>query len=770
MSINNQELRTLSGLTTIKADIVELPSSRRAITINGNFGIKGQTIQKDANNKLSWGFVDDIEIPDNSITNEKLKDKTIENDKIKDGTIIGSLMAPDITFTTTGNLSANQFIATDNFSQTGTSTNGFNGDIQCPKLTTINNQTQAIVVMNGGQIQLYQYLAEGGPLTIKLDGQDGKITCEDLEVSNHTGTIDFNKLTATDIRCDEIELGKTGTPHTIIDSDGINMTGPESITINQGNFDTANGNIIVRNGGNIDMYSDLNTTKSIILDASTGTINLDALNLPATGSSNITLNSGGLAMSGASQNIVIAGNITTSAGDLTLSKSSSTADFGGTTEMRGKVNFRGDNNIDFVDSGSNLNIRIGTDTGNIVNSTGKLTMSKSGSTPAPTDSSSYTDWAVDVSNTNGHMRVGGNIICDGKIFGDVEGAITEEEVDCQRITCRKATPPLAGITGMILGAGAIISNDTTGTNELTIDADLSGIVANNITIIGDSTLSGNCNIGTGTASNITTTIGGTTSTDSLNVETTTIDLGSSTGVRSTIRTTIRGGTTLINGDKLQIGTIPQGTTPPAGTSLEGEAGQQTNNIYRNNVRFFNFEGKSISHDLAGTIQNFVILRSTTARQIQVAKQVGFANTSTVFTLVDTYFFENITAPTSVAKLDFDIFYRHRKGAPDLYVRVDSTSAGATPYNATFLKPRILANAGVGNEVRVTHSYFIVGLIPGNDYSFYPKFADTTSGSAIGDLRYGDEFGEMSLKLTWLESYLGVSGDPYAPSTSDEEDY
>ncbi len=125
----------------------------------------------------------------------------------------------------------------------------------------------------------------------------------------------------------------------------------------------------------------------------------------------------------------------------------------------------------------------------------------------------------------------------------------------------------------------------------------------------------------------------------------------------------------------------------------------------------------------------------------------------------------------MAKLDFDLFFRHKKGVPDLYVRVDSTSAGATPYNASFMKPRILVNTafgGAGNEIRVTHSYFITGLSPGTDYSFYPKFADTTSGSAIGTLKYGDAFGEMSLKLTWLEDYNGVTGDPYAPAS--EEDY
>ena len=98
------ERRTLSGLTRIRADQLELPASRRAIAINGNYGVKGQTIQKDENNKLKWGFIDDIEIPDGSIEGNKL--------------------APNITFSTTGNITASIIEATTSF-KAPSSTNAF---------------------------------------------------------------------------------------------------------------------------------------------------------------------------------------------------------------------------------------------------------------------------------------------------------------------------------------------------------------------------------------------------------------------------------------------------------------------------------------------------------------------------------------------------------------------------------------------------------------------------------------------------------------------
>ena len=53
MSIYNNQSRTLSGLTTFRADQLELPSSKRAISIKGQFGVAGDVLQKSSTNKLA---------------------------------------------------------------------------------------------------------------------------------------------------------------------------------------------------------------------------------------------------------------------------------------------------------------------------------------------------------------------------------------------------------------------------------------------------------------------------------------------------------------------------------------------------------------------------------------------------------------------------------------------------------------------------------------------------------------------------------------------
>ena len=85
--------RTLSGQTTINADIISLPETINAITIKGNKGLSGQVLQKSSTNKLGWGFIDDIEIPDGSISGAKLKS--------------------DIGITTTGDIQARNITATN---------------------------------------------------------------------------------------------------------------------------------------------------------------------------------------------------------------------------------------------------------------------------------------------------------------------------------------------------------------------------------------------------------------------------------------------------------------------------------------------------------------------------------------------------------------------------------------------------------------------------------------------------------------------------------
>ena len=82
----NDSSRTLSGIDERSIVSLQLPSSVTAISIGGDVGKPGQVIAKNnITNDLEWDEVDDITIPDGSITGLKL--------------------APNITFTTTGNIS-----------------------------------------------------------------------------------------------------------------------------------------------------------------------------------------------------------------------------------------------------------------------------------------------------------------------------------------------------------------------------------------------------------------------------------------------------------------------------------------------------------------------------------------------------------------------------------------------------------------------------------------------------------------------------------------
>ena len=80
--MNNE--RTLSGIDSQSRNHLFLPSSVSALIVGGDNGQAGQVLAKSSENKLQWDFVDDIEIPDNSITGAKLRN--------------------DITFSTSGNI------------------------------------------------------------------------------------------------------------------------------------------------------------------------------------------------------------------------------------------------------------------------------------------------------------------------------------------------------------------------------------------------------------------------------------------------------------------------------------------------------------------------------------------------------------------------------------------------------------------------------------------------------------------------------------------
>ena len=265
----NNNSRTLSGLNPENS--LDLPATEDAIRIAGNKGLSGQTIQKDSNNKLNWGFIDDIEIPDNSIvnaklvdktieankikdgtivdslianntiTNSKLVDKTIENGKIKDGTIIASLLASDITINTTGNISANDG-KFDEIELPNTSVGAnINVELNSTGIYTLNNK----IIKSGGVLEGKTLLINNGdsnslPMVVMGNGSvigTLKSTTFQLPTTgqaddwvvrlNSTGintTKDITALgiiTGEDGKFDEIECPKTGSPDVIITDSGI---------------------------------------------------------------------------------------------------------------------------------------------------------------------------------------------------------------------------------------------------------------------------------------------------------------------------------------------------------------------------------------------------------------------------------------------------------------------------------------------------------------------------------------------------------------------
>jgi len=68
-----------------------------------------------------------------------------------------------------------------------------------------------------------------------------------------------------------------------------------------------------------------------------------------------------------------------------------------------------------------------------------------------------------------------------------------------------------------------------------------------------------------------------------------------------------------------------------------------------------------------------------------------------------------------------------------------------------------------NERPIRHSFFISGLVIGNIYSFYPKFAHTITSTNLARIVYGGANGDMVMSIEWLQDYNGSILDPYAPS-------
>jgi hypothetical protein len=368
----------------------------------------------------------------------------------------------------------------------------------------LDGASDNINVFLGGNIRLYENDPQPA-LFINLDGSNGLITCRDIDITNHSGNIELDN-----IFCNTFSIPKSGASSYFLTNNSLTMNG---YNISASTTSATYKNLVLSNTGGT-LGSDTliieGTTETTTDGAGNlGNIKMNSGDLTLT-SGDFYLNSGNFLQSGTTSTFItnslttfknavdFQGNynidfvdgsnnlnlrINNSNGNLTLTNGELEV-VAGNSIFRGGADFIGNNSVDIIDSSSTLQFRLNPSTGDftasggdivssggdVVSTTGNITATigdvnalagtlrsnKVGSKPAPEDSSSYTDWALTLSNTNSHAYIGGNLICDGTIYANIEGTITEEVVDCQRLNIR--TDP-SGSTG---GNTEINFNDTNG--------------------------------------------------------------------------------------------------------------------------------------------------------------------------------------------------------------------------------------------------------------------------------------------------------------------
>ena len=462
------EGRTLSGVNQNTVRQLSLPSTRDAILVDGFAGEAGMILAKNDNtNKLEWDFAINATIPNGSIAGEKLKPDisinttgTISSQTLTSAsnlnavngvfsgdvncvnlTATGDLNIDDIEADTiecndifmpqnvgatiqlsqaNGNITAIQHTATSSFIQSGTTDNTFNGKIICPILRTLNQNTDAIEVYNGGKVRLYN--DAGVTKTIDIDAQSGNITADFGLTTLHNTIIDNALIVeGNGIFCEDINISSNGNAPYTISLDGTS--------------------------GSINAVSLLSTTSTI----TTGTFDMiyaDNIEVPKAGVPQVLISSNGQiicqSLDAGSGNIT-GGNCTFGSVGITGGLAVGTdASIGGILTQNGA----GNNAF----TGSITTASLGTTSGSIssadnisatndITAGGKIESNNAGVNPPPTGAGGgYTDYALNLSQNTSHAYIGGNVILGGTLYGNVEGTITEEHIDAESLRLRPNVP------------------------------------------------------------------------------------------------------------------------------------------------------------------------------------------------------------------------------------------------------------------------------------------------------------------------------------------
>ena len=374
--------------------------------------------------------------------------------------------------------------------------NGATGDLKIYNPTNGNEKieldgtTGNVIIYKGGRIDMFD---GGGDISIELNGANGIIDCEDINVLAHTGIISFDNL-----RCNTFSIPKTSGADFSITSNSMSFSNPYTIS---GGSSNATFKTLVLNGGTgvaDSLVINGNTITGTDIDGNDGSITMNTGDLTiTTGELEVVAGNsvfrGGADFVGDNSVDIIdssstlqfrlnpsTGDFTVSTGDLTITAGELEV-VAGNSVFRGGADFVGDNSVDIIDSSSDLQFRLNPSTGDFTASTGDITATagdiislagtlrsdKVGSKPAPIDSSSYTDWALSLADTNSHAFIGGNLICNGTIYANVEGTITEEIIDAQRLNLR-ADP--SGDTGGDIELNMNVATGLNGRINQTYDA------------------------------------------------------------------------------------------------------------------------------------------------------------------------------------------------------------------------------------------------------------------------------------------------------------
>jgi len=775
------------------------------ITGGDNITITGDYTSTNGNITLTNG---NISVVDITATNGLFNDLRLPNT----GTAIITLNG------TNGNINTD-----GNFTTTGgnihtTSGNIFtsNGDIHA------NNG-----YIRGDEIRFLSKLQLGDTAspTFYIDSSGNIVTGAGSITSSHTGSYASNDfaLELTEANSHAFIGGNLKVDGTIFGS----IVGDVSETHINGQSlrihdlgDAGNTGINVENSYNIRMYSDAGTTKTIELESSTGNITISGTlygnvdgnvsedhingqsliieNLGSAGNTGIEIHDGYDLASYSDNGITKTFSIDGATGDYNSKNGDIALTNGNITLTNGDINTN-----DLTATG-NLNI-----TGNYTSTNGNITLTNGDINTNDLTATGNLNITGNYTSTNGNIT-----LTNGVLYGDVVGNIVEEHIDAQSLNIRDNGTG-SGATGIDVRDGydidlyntssqrvvSLSGNAGASTSIGVYDASTQNILfqvtplgsinkVQNILCYGTVINMVNSGVILMNGGLLTDATGGGSSQQMLldftnkfikmrylnvdriqinatdirlynNIQTETIQIFSQTGNIQTDGT-ITADNKINANNQLEVSGLAT-----INDDIYG-AGTKTSNLYDSESRYFHMNGRYNTHTLTGTFQDYVIFRSSAVRTISIVYSAGFSNSSTVFTAPTSYNLQNITAPTTICRITLDFMFLNATGSPDLKCRIDSTLSGASAYASQVGGPKELIYTGNmgSNERPIRHSFFISGLVIGNIYSFYPKFAHTITSTNQARIVYGGANGDMVMSIEWLQDYSGSILDPYAPS----EDY